>query len=75
MNDIERIRDCWTVPDNWIVEIVGDNMEVFDSERDHVITAMTQINIIEKINEHIETQQSWAAFKIIEATLKEPIEA
>jgi len=63
------------MPDNWAVEVCGDTMQVFDSEREHVMTAMTQINIIEKINEHIQAQQHWAAFKIMEATLKEPIEA
>jgi len=75
MNDIDRIKDCWSVPDNWKVQVVGDNMEVFDSEDEHVITAMTRINIIEKINEHIEAQQNWVAIKLMEATLKEPIEA
>ena len=75
MDDIERIQNCWTMPDNWVVELCGDTMQVFDSDHENMITAMTQINIIEKINEHIEAQQHWVAFKLMEATLKEPIEA
>lgn len=75
MDDIDRIKGCWTVPKNWTVKIDESNMEVFDAESDHVVTAMTRIHIIEKINEHVEAQESWTAFKMMEASLKDPIEA
>ena len=75
MDDIEKIKNCWTIPSDWVIKIAGDKMQVLDSENEQVVTAMTQINIIEQINQHIEAQESWAAYKLMEAVIKEPIEA
>ena len=75
MNDIEKIKNCWTMPSDWNIKIRGDKMEVVDSENDHVVSAMTQINIIECINEYIEAQECWAAFRLMQAAIDEPIES
>ena len=75
MSDIDRIKNCWTMPDNWSIQMTDDKMEVFDNDNEPVATAITQIRLIERINEHLKIQESWIAYKLMEATLKEPIEA
>lgn len=75
MKSLEQIKKCWVMPDGWVVQITDDTMEVKDADDHPVANMMTQVKVIERINEHLEAQESWIAMQLMQAKFKNPIEA
>tara|TARA_Y100000296_G_scaffold84231_1_gene117002 strand:- start:3205 stop:3432 length:228 start_codon:yes stop_codon:yes gene_type:complete len=75
MKSLDQIKRCWVMPDDWVVQITDDTMEVKDADNHSVAKMMTQVKVIERINEHLEAQESWLALQLMQATFKKPIEA
>ena len=71
----DEIKNCWTIPDGWKVQIGDEYMEVTDTDDESVAAIMTQINVIRKIIEHTQAQEHWTALQLMQAAMKKPIEA
>lgn len=75
MPDIDEIKKTWTMPDGWTICMKDKSMEVFDSTDEIVAKAVTQISVIEMLQQHIEAQESMVAHQLLMAKLKKPIDA
>jgi DNA topoisomerase VI subunit A len=65
----------WPTPDGWTIETTDESIQVFDADDDPVIEAITKDAVLQKIEEHIKSQENHAAFELLMAALKDPIEA
>ena len=65
----------WSAPDGWTIETTDESIQVFDADDDPVIEAITKDAVLQKIEEHIKSQENHAAFELLMAALKDPIEA
>lgn len=72
LNDSEK---RWSTPDGWKIVATHGSIQVFDPDDDPVIESITKELVIEKIEEHIKSQGTHAAFELMMAALKDPVEA
>ena len=74
MPSLVSIKKMWSIPDGWTVHVDDKLLEVVDNDGDPVATAITQIHAIESIQQHLEEQEGFVAYKMMLASLKNPIE-
>tara|TARA_R100000329_G_scaffold58178_1_gene52562 strand:- start:211 stop:435 length:225 start_codon:yes stop_codon:yes gene_type:complete len=65
MNMPSAIKEQWTKPNDWAVEVLDDAIEVSDSDGDFVVSSLTHRRVNETIEEHLKKMQTEAAFKLL----------
>jgi|21_taG_2_1085346.scaffolds.fasta_scaffold30916_3 hypothetical protein len=75
MLELNSKQNGWSTPDGWTIVTTHESIQVFDPDDDPVIESMTKESVIEKIEEHIKSQENHVAFELLMAALRDPIEA
>ena len=65
----------WSTSNGWTIVATDESIQVFDVDEEPVIEAITKEFALEKLDEHIRSQENHAAFELMMAALKDPIEA
>lgn len=65
----------WSNPNGWTIVATEECIQVFDVDDEPVIETITKESALKKIDDHIKSQENHAAFELLMAALKDPIEA
>ncbi len=65
----------WSTPEGWTIVATEDSIQVFDLDEEPVIETITKELALKKLDDHIKSQENHAAFELLMAALKDPIEA
>ena len=65
----------WSTKDGWTIVVSDQSVQIFDVDEDPVIEAITKESALKKLEDHLESQKSHAAFEILMSALKDPVDA
>jgi len=65
----------WSTKDGWTIIVSEQSVQIFDVDEDPVIEAITKESALKKLEDHLESQKSHAAFEILMSALKDPVDA
>tara|TARA_R100000458_G_C8263583_1_gene238876 strand:- start:829 stop:1056 length:228 start_codon:yes stop_codon:yes gene_type:complete len=75
MLEITKDERKWSTKQGWTIIASKESIQVFDVDEDPVIESITKESALKKIEDHLESQKSHAAFEILMSALKDPIDA
>ena len=65
----------WSTKDGWTIVVSDQSVQIFDVDEDPLIEAITKESALKKLEDHLESQKSHAAFEILMSALKDPVDA
>ena len=59
------IKEQWTKPHDWDVQVLDDAIEISDCDGDFVMSSLTHNRVSETTNDHLKKVQTEAAFELL----------